>query len=105
MTARHMDIHGYCDSLYTELSHIKTSLSRFVHQIEQMEKKDRSVLNSHLKHLNEIIKTVDWKLEIFAKECPVDWNKFGMESEGNVSVPSSESLKEKDFPSGGYAGG
>jgi len=45
------------------------------------------------------------KMEIFAKECPVDWSKFGKDMESSTSVPSSESLKEKDYPSAGYAGG
>ena len=105
MATKHVDINGYCDCLFQELSSIKDNLNGFVTQIDLMEGKDRGVLNSHVRHLNELIETIDWKLEIFSKECPVDWGKFGKESEGTVSVPTSESMKEKDFPSGGYAGG
>ena len=66
MAARHIDIHGYCDSLYMELSGIKDSLGGFISQIKKMEAKDRTILDS--------------------------------------SVSSLESMKEKDFPSGGFAG-
>jgi hypothetical protein len=69
-------------------------------EIDHMEGKDKTVLTSHMKHLNEIFETIEWKMEIFSKSCPVDWTKFGVESEGTVSVPSTES----DIPAG-YAGG
>lgn len=105
MATRHSDINGYCDCLYSELSRIKDNLGGFVTQIDLMEGKEKGVLYSHVKHLNELIQAIDWKLEIFSKECPVDWSKFGKEVEGTASVPFSESLKETDFPSGGYAGG
>ena len=103
--AKHIDINNYCDCLYEELSNIKDSLGGFVTQIELMEQKDKDVLSSHIRHLNELIQTVNWKLEIFSKQCPIDWNKLGKESEISASVPCSETFKEKDFPSGGYAGG
>jgi hypothetical protein len=70
-----------------------------------MEGKEKTVLCSHTKHLNELIKNIEWKMEIFSKECPIDWKSFGEKGESVTSVPTSESLKEKDFPSGGYAGG
>jgi hypothetical protein len=103
--ARHMDIHGYCDGLYSELSNMKDRLNGYLTQIELMKGKEKDVLRSHEKHLKEIIQTIDWKLEIFAKECPVDWSNLGQKSEGSASVPVSESFNEKDYPSGGFAGG
>jgi len=105
MTARHIDINGYCDCLFEELSNIKDSLGGLVTQIETMEGKERGVLVSHVRHLKELIEAVDWKLEIFSKECPVDWSKFGKESESSASVPSPDSFKESDFPPSGYDGG
>lgn len=103
--AKHIDINNYCDCLYEELSNIKDSLGGFLTQIELMERKDKEILATHTRHLNELIQTVTWKMEIFSKECPIDWNKLGKESESSTSVPTSETFKEKDFPSGGYAGG
>lgn len=105
MATKHIDINGYCDSLYSELTGIKDRLESFLIQIDLMEAKEKRVLSSHEKHLREIIQLVDWKMEIFSKQCPVDWSKFGKESEGATSVPLSDTMKEKDFPSGGYAGG
>lgn len=103
--ARHRDINNYCDSLYSELAGMKETLGDFLARINHMEGKDKAVLSSHIRHISELIQTIDWKLEIFSRECPVDWNKLGKESESSASVPSSESLKNPDFPSGGYAGG
>jgi hypothetical protein len=100
MAVKHIDIKGYCDTLYMELSGMKTRLFELVNEIEHMEGKDKTVLISHKKHLDELIKAVEWKMEIFSKSCPIDWSKFGVESEGHVSVPSTDS----DIP-GGYAGG
>jgi hypothetical protein len=105
MATKHMRVNDYCDCLYTELSSMKESLGAFLDQINLMEGKERGALQSHVRHLNELIQAIDWKLEIFSKQCPVDWSKFGKESESATSVPSSEKIKEKDFPSGGYAGG
>lgn len=105
MSAKRMDIKEYCDCLYTELSNMKDSLNAFVDQIDLMEGKERGMLDSHVRHLNELIQAIDWKMEIFSRECPVDWNTFGKESESATSVPLTESLKESDYPSGGFAGG
>ncbi len=105
MATKHDDKKEYCDCLFSELSSIKDNLSSFVDQIEMMDEKGGGAFCSHAKHLNELISNIDWKMEIFTKECPVDWNTLGKDSEASVSVPTSESLKEKDFPAGGYAGG
>jgi len=101
MAIKHADIKGYCDTLYMELSGMKNRLTELVNEIEHMGGKDKTVLISHKKHLDELIKAVEWKMEIFSKSCPIDWSKFGVESEGRVSVPTTES----DMPAGGYAGG
>ncbi len=105
MATKNIDINNYCECLYSELSNIKDSLDAFLTQIDLLEGKDKGHFSSHTKHLNELIKNVEWKMEIFAKECPVDWGKFGEHAESSTSVPSADSLKNKDFPSPGYAGG
>ncbi len=105
MATGKIDINNYCECLYSELTNIKDSLDAFVTQIDLLEAKEKGHFDTHTKHLNELIKNVEWKMEIFAKECPVDWSKFGEEVQSSTSVPTSESLKEKDFPSPGYAGG
>jgi hypothetical protein len=101
MTLKHVDVKGYCDTLYEGLSEMKNRLSGFVSDIERMEGKEKAVLSSHVRHLNELIESINWKMEIFSKSCPIDWNKFGYKSESGVSVP----LTDKDMPAGGFAGG
>lgn len=103
--ARHHNINNYCDSLYSELAGMKETLGSFLAQIDLMEGKDQTVLNSHVKHIDELIRTIDWKMEIFSKECPISWKTLGKESEDTTSVPASETFKSRDFPSGGFAGG
>lgn len=105
MATKHANINTYCDSLYTELFNMKTRLSEFVTEIEHMEGKERKSLGTFSRHLNEIIETIDWKLEIFTKVCPVEWGKFLKGVESTVSVPSESSMKESEMPAGGYVGG
>jgi len=104
MATRKIDINNYCDSLYSELFNMKTRLVEYVTQIEHMEGKEKSMLNPFVRHLNEIIGAIDWKLEIFTKVCPVDWGRYVKEFETKVSV-STETMKESDQPAGGYVGG
>jgi len=105
MATRKMNTKNYCDSLYSELFGMKTRLAEFVTEIEHMDTRDRSLLNHFVRHLNEIINTIDWKLEIFTKVCPVEWSRYVKEVESTVSVPSESSLKESEMPAGGYVGG
>ncbi len=103
--ARSIDINDYCNNLYSEMAIMKERLGNFMSQLDAMGGKDKEKLSTHYKHLNELIHTIDWKLEIFSKECPVDWSKLGKDCESTASVPLSEEFKAKDYPSGGDAGG
>jgi hypothetical protein len=103
MATRTIDIKNYCDSLYSELFNMKTRLVEFVTQIEHMEGKEKFMINPFVRHLNELINTIDWKLEIFTKACPVDWSKYIRGVESTVSV-STETTRESE-PAGGYVGG
>ncbi|UCD36322.1 MAG: hypothetical protein JSU90_05695 [Nitrospiraceae bacterium] len=105
MAARKLDIKNYCDTLYGELFGIKTKLNEFVTMIEYTEGKERQTLGSYSRHLQELISFIDWKLEIFNKVCPVDWNRFTHDVESTVSVPPMEGREESDLPAGGYVGG
>jgi hypothetical protein len=105
MTAQKLDIKDYSDSLYTELFDMKVRLSEFLSTIEQVEGGKGGVLSPYAKHLSEMISFIDWKLEIFNKVSPVEWNRFTHDVESTVSVPPVGHLKEKDQPAGGYVGG
>ena len=104
MATKQNDIKDYCDSLYTELFSMKTKLGEFVKMIEQKEEKEKTLLNPYKRHMNEIISFIDWKIVIFSKFYPVDWNRFGQDFESTVSVPPVE-MKESEQTPGGYIGG
>ncbi len=104
MAARRIDIKDYCESLYTELFSMKSRLGEFVTTLEHMEGKQKETLNSHIKHLNEMVSFIEWKLEIFYNVCPVDLSRFGQEIESIVSVPPVETKESEQIP-GGYVGG
>lgn len=104
MATRNIDIKTYCDSLYSELFNMKMRIVEFVTQIEHMEGKEKFMVNPFVRHLNDLINTIDWKLEIFTKACPVDWSKYVEDVESTVSV-STERMRETDQPAGGYVGG
>ncbi len=99
------DIKGYCDSLFAELSDMKTKLECFVDDIKYVEGFDSKVIETHNKHLKELIETIDWKLEILTKACPYEWKGLGEDHESTVSVKVEEGTPEKDPVSGGYIGG
>ncbi len=105
MLTKNISIDHYCDSLYTELSAIKAKLLEFIEQITLFEGKERKMLASHDDHLREIIKIIDWKLEILTRVCPYDWKGLSGDFERTGSVPAEETSKSVKEFSGGYVGG
>jgi|GEM_PF-3526600 len=105
MATRNFDMKNYCDTLFNELTAMKTKLNGFVGQIEHAEGKDKMVLGFYADHLREIIHNIDWKLEVLGKACPYDWAGFSEGVESTVSVPARDTEKEKGDFSGGYVGG
>jgi hypothetical protein len=104
MTTGQSSIKNYCDSLYKELFHMKIKLGKFASIIEQGKGKNKQELLPYVRHLHDITSFIDWKMEIFNKVSPIEWSKFGMDIESDVSVPPIE-LTDTDQPSGGFIGG
>ncbi len=104
MAARKIDIKDYSESLYIELFDMKSRLREFITTLEQMEGEEKNVLNPHIRHLNEMISFIDWKLEIFNKVYPVNMGRFAQDIDSTVSVPPVE-LEEGDQPAAGDIGG
>ena len=102
MTARKVDTHSICDSLYHELLGTKSKLDNFISSIEHTEGKTRKTLKPYLGHLHEMKDYIEWKMEIFSKVCPVDWRKYDAGFESTASVKIEE---KRDFIAGGYVGG
>ena len=98
------NIKNYCDSLYTELHHMKIKLERYAAIIEQGKGKSKDELIPYVRHLHDIVSFIDWKMEIFNKVSPIEWSKFGEYVESEVSVPPMDLSDTEQIP-GGYLGG
>ena len=99
-----MNVKEYCNSLYDELDGVKSRLNYYIGQIQSFRGEDKKHVGSHVEHLEEIIKTIDWKLEIIAKACPLD--RFSEGAEDTASVPIDEDPGERGKrAAGGSMGG
>jgi len=106
MTAiKNINMKEYCNTLYNELDVIKSRIGKLIEQIEDFQGEDREHVGSHADQLREIIKTIEWKLEIIGKACPIDSTRFSEGAVGGVSVPAPEISDENERLAGGVAGG
>ncbi|MGD1074766.1 MAG: hypothetical protein ABR903_01605 [Thermodesulfovibrionales bacterium] len=103
-TSREKGFKSYCDSVQSELSDMRSKLLGFVRDIELMSGPERETLQPHVQHFHDIVKTIDWKLEILTKVCPFDWTGYSSEVARTASVRMLEQ-SEKDAVAGGYIGG
>ena len=103
-TAKDIEFRNYCDRMYSELSGMKSKLLGFVKEIEGMKGPEKETLKSHISHFEDIIRTIDWKLEILTRVCPFEWAGYsGIERTASVRV--DEELSREQLVSGGYGGG
>lgn len=98
-SVKNIEFKEYCDAMYRELSGMKSRLLRFVSEIEGMKEPHRELLQSHITHFQDIVRTIEWKLEILTKVCPFDWKEYA----GEVERASVESYEKE--PVAGYVGG
>jgi hypothetical protein len=103
-SAREIKVGNYCTRVYTELSGMKSRLQGFVDEIESMTGPDREMLLTHIPHFQDVIRNIDWKLEILTKVCPHDWTGY-KDVETVASVKLEAEPLGKDAVSGGYLGG
>ncbi len=102
-TARDIKFGNYCDRIYHDLSGMKATLTEYVEEINSMAGPEKEVLAPHVPHYQDIIRMIDWKLEILTKVCPFEWAGFkGVETAPTVELDSP--AKEREF-SPGYLGG
>ena len=94
---------GFCDEVFTKLSDMKEKI---------LDLKGRSVAKSPGKdieggmfgrHLSELADQIEWKLQILAHSCPVDW-KGSADYEEIAEVSTLEKSGDVEF-SPGYVGG
>ncbi|MBF0506547.1 MAG: hypothetical protein HQL09_06910 [Nitrospirae bacterium] len=99
------NIRSYCDVIFDELTDMKSRVLGLVRDIELMQGHDKELVISHVRHLNDIANTIDWKLEILTKVCPTDWMRYAAGAESvSVKVPGKAEF-DKDFTSAGDFGG
>ncbi len=103
-SVKSIEFKNYCDTMYGELSEMKSRLLGFVKQIEGMKGPEKEALKSHVAHFQDIINTIDWKLEILTRVCPFEWAGYtGVER--TASVPADQELSLQEVVGGGSIGG
>jgi hypothetical protein len=102
-TARDISMTKYCDSIFDELSDMKSRTLALVGCIEEMKGEEKEMVKSHITHLRDIANLIEWKLEILTKVCPADWTKYSKGAE-NVSVKVPEEF-DHEFAAAGDVGG
>jgi len=103
-TARDIKVGNYCTRVYTELSGMKARLLGFVHEIEGMKGPEKELLMTHIPHFEDIIRSIDWKLEILTRACPFEWAGY-KDVETVTSVQLQTETQAREEISGGYLGG
>ena len=102
--AKDIEFSSYCDRMYSELSGMKSKLLGFVKEVEGMKGPEKEALKSHISHFEDLIRTIDWKLEILTRVCPFEWAGYvGVEKTASVRV--DDELSREQLVSGGYGGG
>src|SRR5208337_4454033 len=103
-SAKNIGITNYCDSVYDELTDMKSRALDLVGCIEHMKGEEKELVKSHISHLRDIANLIDWKLEILTRVCPADWTKYSKGAENVVSVKVSEEF-DREFAAAGDMGG
>jgi len=96
---------NYCSKLSTELLGLKSRLRDLMSSIELMAGPNNKFLKTHLDHLHDIEKVIDWKLEVLMRACPADWNEVYCGVENIVSVEAPDVSSGPETISAGFMGG
>ena len=100
-----LSIEKYCNSLYGDLENFKGKLTNYIGQIESFKGQEREQIGTHAEHLRKIIETIDWKLEIIAKACPLDTKSFARGAVEGAGVPLEDGSERGKRTGGGSVGG
>ncbi len=105
MATRKKNIDNYCNTLFNELTDVKGRINTLIGTVEGFSGKEGEHIRSHAEHLRELVKNIDWKLEIFTKVCPLDSGGYSEGAVEGASVPTPDITKESERIAGGHAGG
>ncbi len=94
---------GFCDEVYAQLTDMKNKIVKL--QERSVAKSPGKDLEGGMftRHLCELADQIDWKLQILAHSCPVDW-EGAAEYEETAQVNTAVKSGDVDF-SPGYIGG
>jgi hypothetical protein len=94
---------GFCDEVYAQLTDMREKLIKL--QSHSTAKSPGDDLGGGLfgRHLRDLADQIEWKLQILAHSCPVDW-KGSADFEETAQVSEKEKSKDLEF-SPGYVGG
>jgi len=90
---------GFCDEVYTQLADMKKKIIALKHQ--SVTKSPGKDIEGGMfgRHLCELADQIDWKLQILAHSCPVDW-KGSVDYAEEAQVSTTEKSGNIEFTSG-----
>ncbi len=94
---------GFCDEVYKELMDMKEKINKLQKMSAAVGPGKDIEGGLFSRHLCELADQIDWKLQILAHSCTVDW-KGATDFEETAQVDMAVKSKDIDF-SPGYIGG
>jgi len=96
------NVRDHCEKVFSDLTLMKSKLQSHVRELEQVGGAEKIIVGTHIAHLRDIIRTIDWKLEILMRACPYEWTGYTYDLQYCASVPVQD---EKELIESGYVGG
>ncbi len=94
---------GFCDEVYVALTEMKQTLIKLESRSTAKSPGDEIDGGLFRRHLAELADEIDWKLQILAHSCPIDW-KGSADFEETAQVDQKMRSEDLGF-SPGYVGG
>lgn len=94
---------GFCDEVYARLTGMKKTLIELQSHSTAKNPGDDLWGGMFGRHLAELAEEIDWKLQILAHSCPVNW-EGSADFEETAQVDENERSDDVEF-SPGYIGG
>ncbi len=94
---------GFCDEVYVQLTEMKDRITELKNRSVAKSPGDDLYGGMFGRHLAELADQIEWKLQILAHSCTVDW-KGAMDYEEAAQVSTIDKSGDIDF-SPGYVGG
>lgn len=70
-----MNTNYFCDSMYSELTAIRSQMHGIVSEISRMPGKDKEKVGHWFADISMMVDDLDRKIDTLKRECPLDWRK------------------------------